>query len=748
MAGIGWSEDLAIGVAAIDGAHRELVEVLAEANSAFDSGDVRAALRQLRRFLTAFANHFAVEQRILGDRDAELAAARAREWHTTQFVFAAHPLEADDVEVLGQLLHCANAWLVDHILCQDAPSRALLGAAPGGRGGRFRPGFDMLKLRWRIALLALVPLLALAGLVAVSAWELERNASSMRLMSRMNHLNGNVADLIHELQRERGLATLVFYDRRLGRDQLQQQYLDTDTALADFRAVAAQVQHDLPGDDAAAQRLEEAMRALDLIPEVRGDVDTDSFDAVENMDFYTTAIEDLSAVVPEVIRTFLPSDFAKLTFSQIFLQQLKERAGHERAAGVAILSSAAPGRPITSVRDLAAEQRALGAGFAVLAPADLAALYDAVERATEGPMTWMRMALENGELTHLGAQEWFELTSRRIDSLHQVEDQVTARLHEEAAKLDDATNHRFLALGGGMVVLMLVSLAMVLGLGWSILPPLARLAEAVRRLADGERAVTIPGLSARDELGGVARFVQRLKERLVHGDLLDARRLTANAERLRVVADSTPGIVFRVFQSDGGRLVVVCASRKLRDIVGLAPADVVDMPVRRLLRRLVRPEDRGGLLRLLRRSEPSSLSFEFQLRSDTGPRPGANAGPGASGPRWLRVVVSPSPTEGGWLWDGVALDISGLKAAERERGRIAAEAGRLGGTAGGAGATLAAGMGSLVARLERAVAEGGTDQAELLTALAEARRLKAQAVGLEPSAPQRAAANVILFKKG
>lgn len=737
MAGIGWSEDLAIGVAAIDGAHRELVELLAEANSAFDSGDVRAALRLLRRFLSAFANHFAVEQRILADAGSDSVAARDREWRTSQFVFAAHPLEADDVEVLGQLLNCANAWLVDHILCQDAPLKALLGVAPGGRGGRFRLGFDMLKLRWRIALLALVPLLALAGLVLVSAWELERNASAMRLMTRMNHLNGHVADLIHELQRERGLATLVYYDRRLGRDQLQQQYQDTDKAMAEFREAAVEVQHDLP-DDAAAARLEGALRALDLIPEVRGDVDTGSFDAVENMDFYTTAIEDLSAVVPEVIRTFLPSDFAKLTFSQIFLQQLKERAGHERAAGVAILSSAAPGRPITSVRDLAAEQRALGAGFSVLAPADVADSYHAAERAAEGPMTWMRTALENGELTYLSAQEWFDVTSRRIDSLHLVEDQVTARLEAEAAQLDDVTNQRFLALAGGMAVLVLVSLSMVLGLGWSILPPLARLAEAVRRLADGERAVTIPGLSARDELGGVARFVQRLKERLVHGDLLEARRLTANAERLRVVADNTPGIVFRVFQSDSGRLAVVCASRKLRDIVGLAPADVVDMPVRRLLGRLVRPEDRGGLLRLLRRSEPSSLSFEFQLR------PGLAL---SSGPRWLRVVVSPSPTEGGWLWDGVALDVSGLKAAERERGRIAAEAGRLGAMGIPAGQGLAVGLGSLVARLERAAGESGGS--EIRAALAEARHLHALAENVAPSAQGRAAAaNVIPFKKG
>ena len=35
--------------------------------------------------------------------------------------------------------------------------------------------------------------------------------------------------------------------------------------------------------------------------------------------FYSTAIHDLAAVVPEVVRTILPSGFAKTTFASAFL---------------------------------------------------------------------------------------------------------------------------------------------------------------------------------------------------------------------------------------------------------------------------------------------------------------------------------------------------------------------------------------------------------------------------------------------
>ncbi|MGE5515964.1 MAG: nitrate- and nitrite sensing domain-containing protein [Bacteroidota bacterium] len=748
MAGIRWSDDLAIGAPAVDAQHRALVELLAEAGATFDGGDVRAAVRLLRRFLNDFGSHFASEQSILAQAECDATTTREREYKTSQFIFAAHPLEADDVEVIGQLLSTASAWLIDHIVRQDAPLKPLLSETPAaGRHGRRRLSFDMLKLRWRIALLALVPLCAMAALVIISGIELQRNASSMRLMARMNQLNAHIATVIHELQRERGLATLVLHDRRLGRDHLDEQFIATDRAADLLRATARAVEADMPPGD-MRERLDGALLSLDLITEVRDDLTNGSYDAVETQDFYTTAIEDLAGVVPDVVRAFLPSDFTKLTFAQIFLQQAKERAGQERTAGVAILSSAAPEHSLASVRDLAAEQRALGDGFAALAPTDLANAYRAAERKSEGPLAWMRAALESGDLIQLSAQEWFDISSQHIDDLRAVETEVTARLKAEAESLDRRTNQRFLMLGGGMAVLVLASLAMVLSLGWSILPPLARLAAAVRRLADGERAVAIPGLAARDELGAVAGFVQQLKERLVHSDLLEARRLTTNAERLRVVADNTPGIVFRFFQAESGRTAMVCASRKLKDIVGLSPADVVDLPVRRLMRLLVQPADWAALLRMLRRSEPSSLSFEFQLRRE---QPGA--------PRWLRVVVSPSPTEGGWLWDGVALDVTALRAAERQRGQVTTQLARIGGLAAAPRSTtavareLAAALHPLhlhAERAEQSVPADSPARAEVAAILASTRRLEALVNGLlGDDTPQRggaSASNVIPLK--
>ncbi|MGE5548532.1 MAG: nitrate- and nitrite sensing domain-containing protein [Solirubrobacterales bacterium] len=733
---IGWHEDLAIGAPATDQDHRRLVERLLGAQAAYAEGDVRSAARLLRQFLAEFSRHFDREQRSLTAVGCPAVAERGSEYRTSHALFSVHPLEADDVEVIGQMIEYATAWLVDHIIRQDMPLRRWFADRPSAHqreGFRFR--FDLIKLRWRIALLALVPLAALAGLVAASVWELERNAESMRLMARMNHLNGQVADLIHEMQHERGLATLILSDRRLGRDAIELQYARTDEAMARYREAATKIQNDLP-DGPARERLSNALYSIELIKEARGDLIGGSFDAVETMDFYSTAVEDLVDVVPDVVRAVLPSDFAKLTFAQIFLQQAKERAGRERSAGVAILSQAAtPDAVQQSVRDLAAEHRALGAGFLSLAPDDLAAAYRAADKVAAGPMIWMRNALESGDLREISAQEWFDATTQRIDALREVETEVAARLTAEAARLERATWHRLLLLASGMAVLVVVCLAMVLGLGWSILPPLAQLSGAVRRLAGGDRLVAIPGLASRDELGSFAAAVQQLKERLVHGDLLEARRLTANVERLRVVADNMPGVVFRVHQPESGPALVACASRKLREVIGLAASDMVDRPLRRVIRELCRPSDWAGLLLALKRAGHRPVNLEFQMRD----------GPLAGG-RWLRVLASPSPTEDGWVWDGVALDVTTVKAAEEERARVAGELARI--RQGQTAAELAAGIGKdlsaallpLLTHAENAaqrVPEGSPGREEVVAIASNTRRLRHLVEQLLPAPADR-----------
>ncbi|MGE5503191.1 MAG: nitrate- and nitrite sensing domain-containing protein [Actinomycetota bacterium] len=667
MAPLAWNEGLVVGVDSIDAAHRHLIDLLERAQAARAAGNTAAAARLLRDFLAAFTRHVDDENALLAGLGYREVARRRSEHLTAQSPVSVHPLtDDDDPEQVGQVADYCHAWLLDHLVRQDAPLRGFFaqrGLARRPRGPRWLR-FDIVTVRWRIALLAAVPLVALSVLSLVAFDHMKQTARSMGLVHQLNEVNGQVGTLVHELQRERSLSTLYMSDRTASRQLLDEQIRRTDLAHGRFDVAAARVLDRLPPGP-ARERIESATQSLDIIPEIRGDVADRSFDAIQSMDIYTTAIDDLTAVVPDVVRIILPSEFSKNTFAYLLMLEAKERAGRERAVGVALLTPGSPQRFRNGdIKELAAEQRTLAESFAGLASPELAAAFSAA--AEPGALRPMRKALENGETERYSAADWFEATSERMDRMAEVQAQMFAQLSADVEALQDDAVQRATWLGFGLAALVLVCFAMVAGLGWTVLPPLRRLGTTVRRLAEGERAFRVPGLAGRDELGDIARLVQLLQERLVQGDLLEARRWTENAERLRAVTDHLPGVVFRIVQPQAGGALLSCVSHKLRDITGLSPAEAVDMPVRSVLRRILLPQDRTAVFHALHRAGLRPVDMEFRLR----PGPGGKV-------RWLRVLATPAHAEDGLVWDGVALDVSGLKRAEEERARIAAELNRV-----------------------------------------------------------------------
>jgi len=68
-------------------------------------------------------------------------------------------------------------------------------------------------------------------------------------------------------------------------------------------------------------------------------------------------------------------------------------------------------------------------------------------------------------------------------------------------------------------------------IGWSISGPLAGLARAMRRLADGDLSAEIPAVRANDEIGAMARTVLVFRDHAGERDRLEAEQRQASSER-------------------------------------------------------------------------------------------------------------------------------------------------------------------------------------------------------------------------
>jgi len=680
-------EEWTFGIDVIDAGHSRLLALIETAEAARSAGKAHAAVRHLKLFLKEFNDHFEMENRLLEKAGYPGLGARHSEFITSFSMVSAHPLDPNDLEQVQRITEFMRAWLTDHIIRQDLPLcdvfiRQGLASAPRRKNHRWR---DAIGLRWRMILLGLLPLAVVLGLAGVALSEMEQTLRTTSLLREMNDLNAQIGGVVHELQSERGLAVMIVSDPRLNRDRLRAQISASDAALGKYRKSMARLLKELP-DGPARDALENSQSSLELIPEVRGDVQDGSYDAAQTTEFYTTATDDLMAVVPEVVRTVMSSDFGKDTIAYVFLLKAKELAGRERALGSGILAGATPdllSRNPEKIRQLAEEQESQGKAFEALVAPSVAENYRAA--ATVSPkLVSMRRSLENGETLGLTAQEWFDVTSERIDRIRDFETQVTGDLDADVSTLQWQVQRHAMLLGGGIVGAILLSLVMILMLGWSIIPPLRRLSGNLGQLAEGKRLLSLPDISSRDEIGNLARQLALLRDRLIQGDLLKARRGTENAERLRAVMDNLPGIVFRVVQSEGASRVVAVSS-KFHQMTGVKASDVIDKSLSSLLRHLVHREDRLTLLHVLYRAGGRPLDFEFRLSPFNGEEP-----------RWLRVIASPVRTGTGWIWDGVALDVTVIKQTEAQHAHMAEELDR-------------------VRRMQMATELGASIQAELST---------------------------------
>ena len=659
-------EYVRVGITEIDADHARLIAHLEKLETAHASGHARAVTRLLRSFLTAFDQHFDMESRILRDQGFRDLDRRHSEFLTSRSWIMSHPLDVRDAEQVGRIIEFVRAWLFDHITRQDgAIAEQQMRRDPRRRFLRSLR-LALIPLRWRLVLIGAIPLAIMLALTSMFLSGLVDKWRTAAWLQHVVRVDESLGDLVQELQEEGNKAILVVGSPHQDRSYLDAQIVRTNEKIKAFHDAAAAMRSEVP-DPAVVEVLGNAEDSLALIGRSRSDVQTGSYDVFSTIEYYETIVSDLMAVVPAVNRTLDGSVVTRSVNSYGFLLKAAERAGAERLLGTSLLAGVKVNVTTHDPRfitQFATEQETLGRTFMSLADNRSATLFEEA-MATSPMLDSMRDAIvRSADLP--SPESWSRTTALRLERMRAVERNVAADIIAQAAALQLQANQHVTVVGGSVLLALFLSLAFLSLLGLSVVPPLKRLGLALRRLANGERLVALPDIRDRDDIGGLARDIAALRERLIQGDLLEARRGTETADRLRTTLDSLPGIVFRVAQMEGAPVRVVGVSRKFYQLLGLRDQDVVDRSLGSVLRACVEPGDRLSLMHMLRRMEGGSLDFECRLLR----KPGQPT-------IWVRILATPVHTNNGRLWDGVALDVTDAKHAEIERRRLQDEFDRL-----------------------------------------------------------------------
>jgi methyl-accepting chemotaxis protein len=406
---------------------------------------------------------------------------------------------------------------------------------------------DNLKVRTKLLVLIGVPCAAVALFAGDRVRTSWRSVQETRDVSRLTSYAVASSQLVHELQRERGLTAgfLAGAAAELPEPLLAQRRA-TDSAVVHYTAERTTVdpEHFGPKLATAISSSDDLGRE---IAATRASIGQRTIQPQASFAFFTGAIERLlgaQALVPRLASD--PAIAARLDAYSGLLEG-KERVGRERATlNAAFTAGRLTPESYRKIVSVLAEQRPYFDRFMLLVSDDARAALE--ERLKDPAMAEVdsleAVALAGADGRDLGVDptRWFGAITLKIDKLKEVEDVVAEGTLARVGVLSaDATRSLVISLA-----VALLAIAVALGIGFvvarSLLQRLAATVQLAHRLAEGDTESALEAKRTDDEIGqlvqamtgthGYLRDLSAIAERISAGDM--GARIEPRGERDRL----------------------------------------------------------------------------------------------------------------------------------------------------------------------------------------------------------------------
>ena len=371
----------------------------------------------------------------------------------------------------------------------------------------------------RVRLIALFCLLLAAtlfysGANFIADWRRIAQASDI---DAVGHSVIAVSNLVHELQKERGLsAGFIGSKGAKFADELKQQRGLTDVRQDELVKWLAAGSGTLPA--MLRSSLDGGAAALSKLPDARSRVSGLQFGGPESFNFYTQTIDRLLGVLSQATKATDDAGISQQLFAYAMFINAKEQAGRERATVNGVLTADQPMKVslFQRLQTLVTAQDLYLATFRSLAGAEDTQALDALLAAKPSQET-LRMRGIVIEQAFLGNFEidpplWFNTITAKIDAMKLLEDKLAAALQARVRYFGS------IALRGIVVSSILALVLVVLAaLFFRLLTGmLRRLREGVaisRRLAQGDLTAVVTD-SSKDEMGELLSSLDKTSRQL------------------------------------------------------------------------------------------------------------------------------------------------------------------------------------------------------------------------------------------
>jgi methyl-accepting chemotaxis protein len=365
-------------------------------------------------------------------------------------------------------------------------------------------------------------------------------------IAQLTEISTHISDVIHEVQKERGLSSGFISSN--GNEKFAANYAlqqaKTDSTVDKFKLFYAT----LISNEGTA----DALKSVSVFNEIlatrsilRQNTINRSFAAKVSFLEHTAIISTGLAATDDLIKSSAVNN--NLTIATIAFTSLlhgKEKAGQERAIGVRVF-----GTQNADIADFVAltstwgEQNALfnevqrlettehvNAFSSIQDTNDLSNINEA-RKALVTSITSGFKSIPMLEGAALGSDKWFQLTTKRIETLKVYEDRVSADLLKAARYTAQRAQAEFFGTTAIALSFTLFAAGFSTFVAYSIVRQLSSMTTSMNQLASGDFDIVLPGLKRKDEIGQMAKAVEMFKVKAA-----EKARLEAEEEENRILA--------------------------------------------------------------------------------------------------------------------------------------------------------------------------------------------------------------------
>ncbi len=380
------------------------------------------------------------------------------------------------------------------------------GVTGGGRSRSLRP--SSLRIRTKLALMLLIPLLALTGMASIRLADSAREASNASQTADIVELNGNIVNVIRALQSERSEAAFQIYDETLEFEEKKVGSFEAAASVTDSHLQAlADTRAEFSGDEQIVHLLALADKPLTRINVVR-DAGDRGLQTV-HLTVYHAAVNRLTAILERSVDLADSAELSRNLRAVSLLNTADEASERLRLLsleledGKALDASYRPIMALFNSRDVALEEyRRISGDVHLAATFEYGGLggHDARAANTFERSISVSRSDDPIDIDHAGLMSAYDA---RHEATGTIMDDILAETIDETTAIQNAVTQRAIIEVAVLVITLVVAIFIALGLGRSVTQGLRQLRDSAHRIATTDLPTAVRQVDEHQDLTGL-----------------------------------------------------------------------------------------------------------------------------------------------------------------------------------------------------------------------------------------------------